>query len=223
MNNPFYNHNIFPEICKYMNLKELIKLEQLSKYHRDLIRNYPWDHLIVRLRNKTLYILKIYKFMKWNLSSTNVTDEDVKELKNCHVLWLQWTNVTDESIKELGKCNTLNLYATKITDKSVKELKNCHTLILPIHVTDESVKELKECRVLDLSYCCQITDKSVKELKNCYVLDLSHCKKITNESIKELRNCRKINLYNTSISDECKNELKENGVEINTFCWYFYG
>ena len=39
MANPFYYHNIFPEICKYMSLQELIKLEQLSKYHRDIIRS----------------------------------------------------------------------------------------------------------------------------------------------------------------------------------------
>ena len=101
MANPFYNHNIFPEICKYMNLRELIKLEQLSKYHRDIIRSYPWNHLIVRLRDRTLYVLKMYKFMKLDLSYTDVTDESVKELKNCHTLNLGWTNVTDECRKYL--------------------------------------------------------------------------------------------------------------------------
>ena len=121
MANPFYNHNIFAEICKYMSLQELIKLEQLSKYHKDIIRNYPWDHLMVRLRNKTLYVLKMYKFMKYDLSFTKVTDESVKHLK-CHTLIIVGTNVTDESVKHL-KCDTLYLVHTKVSDKTVELLR----------------------------------------------------------------------------------------------------
>ena len=124
MANPFYYHNIFPEICKYMSLRELIKLEQLSKYHRDIIRSYPWDHLMVRLRDNTLYVLKMYKFMKLDLYNTKVTDESVKELKNCHTLNLGDTEVTDESVKELKNCHTLNLSFTNVTDECKIYLRN---------------------------------------------------------------------------------------------------
>ena len=89
--NPFLDRNIFPEICKhisfillppyensswvsyyeihslnikcYQNIKELIKLEQLSKFHRDIIRNYPWDHFMLRLTYNSLHVLKLYKFL----------------------------------------------------------------------------------------------------------------------------------------------------------------
>jgi len=124
MANPFYYHNIFAEICKYMNLQELIKLEQLSKYHRDIIRSYPWDHLMVKLMDKTLYVLKIYKFMKLDLSETHVTDKSVKELKNCHTLNLSYTKVTDESVKKLKNCHTLYFWNTKVTHKCKKYLQN---------------------------------------------------------------------------------------------------
>ena len=36
-----------------------------------------------------------------DLSGTKITDESVKELKNCHTLVLSWTKITDESVKEL--------------------------------------------------------------------------------------------------------------------------
>jgi len=118
MANPFYDHNIFAEICKYMSLQELIKLEQLSKYHRDIIRNYSWDHLMVILSDKTLYVLKMYKFMKLDLAHTKITDESVKELKNCHTLDLNWTNVTDESVKELKNCHTFLMFTKVILDNN---------------------------------------------------------------------------------------------------------
>ena len=57
-------------------------------------------------------------------SCKNITDESVKELKNCHILYLSGTNVTDESVKELKNCHELYLYKTKITDTIVKELRN---------------------------------------------------------------------------------------------------
>jgi len=167
MANPFYNHNIFPEICKYMNLRELIKLEQLSKCHKDIIRSYPWDHLMVRLMTNTLDVLKMYKFMKLDLSYTYISNKSVKELKKCHTLNLRGCRkVTDESVKELNNCHTLNLSWTNVTDKSVKELNNCHTLDLSCTgVTDESVKELKNCHTLNVGWTT-VTVECRKYLQN---------------------------------------------------------
>ena len=191
MANPFYNHNIFPEICKYMNLRELIKLEQLSKCHKDIIRSYPWDHLMVRLMTNTLDVLKMYKFMKLDLSYTYISNKSVKELKKCHTLNLRGCRkVTDESVKELKNCHTLDLNYTKVTDESVKELKNCHAL--------------------DLRYT-NVTDESVKELKNCHTLNL-YGTKVTNESAKELKNCHTLNVGWTTVTVECRKYLQNEGV-----------
>lgn len=187
--NPFLDRNIFPEICKhiifeplpsdeillwgimsYRHIKELIKLEQLSKFHRDIIRNYPWDHFMIELTDKSLHVLKLYKFLKLELNSINITDKHVIYLKNCHTIDLCSTEITDVGIKELAKCHTLNL-PTCITDQSVKELKNCHTLNLSHcrNITDKSVKELTKCHTLFLKYTL-ITDECKNGLRKCGVI-----------------------------------------------------
>ena len=186
-------NDIFFEIFRHFELKELVKMELLNKQIRKLIRTTKWTDIMVDLsKNKFIhfdYVLDNYQFIKFNLSFTKIID--LRKLKNCHTLNLYGCNkITDESVKELKNCHTLNLsWCDKITDESVKELKNCHTLDLSNcdKITDASVKEIKNCHTLNLSWCNKITDESVKELKNCHTLNLSWCNKITDESVKELK------------------------------------
>ena len=216
--NPLLHSNLFPEICKHLKFREFIKLEQLSKFHKDIIRNHKWFHVFVRLNDETLHVLKMYKFMRLNLSKTNVTNEDIKMLKYCRVIMLNiCTNITDEGVKELKKCRSVCLANTNITDESVKELKNCHALNLSKckNITDESVKELKNCHALNLSRCKNITDESVKELKNVRRLNLAHTN-ITNEGIKELKNWSRLNL------DGCDNITNVDIIKSNERCQRSY-
>ena len=137
---------IIVEIFQRLELKELIKLTYVNKYIMQIIRKVKWDHFIVRLLNveKIKLVLENYNFMKYDFSYTKITDDIVKELKNCHTLYLRECKITDASVKELKNCHTLYLsYCKRITDASVKKLKNCHTL--------------------NLSWCQGITDASVKE------------------------------------------------------------
>ena len=100
------------QIFKELSLTDLLKMEIQNKYFRDLIQNTKWDHFMVKLQsiNKIKIVIKKYNFMKYDFSNSLITDEIVKELRNCHTL-------------NLNDCN-------KITDESVKELRNCHTLDL---------------------------------------------------------------------------------------------
>lgn len=223
--------DIFFAICQYLNLKQIVKLEQLSKRHQHLIRNYPWMHITANLNNNTLFVLERYHFKKWNLSETNVdddmikklkdsyflnlsyckkiTDDGVKELKNCHTLHLHDTNISDVSVQELTKCHTLNLACSKVTDRSVIQLTNCYNLNLTgTYVTNNSVKHLKNCHTLNLYMARNITDDAVKELTNCHTLILNELK-ITDESVKELTNCHTLWIdCNSKVTKECLEGLK---------------
>ena len=188
---------MFFEIFQYLSLTNLINsISHVNKLFNHIIKTTVWPHLVKVNDNNLNFVLKNYKFNKFDLSCTGATDENIKLLTNCHTLiFYRCCNVTDDSVKLLGKCHTLDLSYCNITDASVKLLANCHTLDLSYcNITDDSVKLLANCHTLNLSNCRKITDASVKLLGNCHTLDLSYCNLITNESIKYLDNCHKINL-----------------------------
>ena len=192
-------NDIFFEIFRHLELKELIKMELLNKRIRKLIRTTKWTDIMVDLSRKKFvhfdYVIGNYQFVKFDLSFTKIID--LRKLKKCHTLDLSWCD--------------------KITDESVKELKNCHRLNLNgcIKITDNGVKKLKNCHTLGLARCDKITDDGVKELKNCHILSLYGCKKITDIGVKELKNCRILYLYGCDqITDETKYELKQAGVKL---------
>jgi len=119
--------NLLPE------MKEVIKLELLSKYHTNLIRNTNWDKLIKIKSNKHFeHIVKHYKFR--NLKVTNNVDVNkyVDYLSNCQTLdFSENHTITNKTVKYLKNCVTLDLsLCHKITDKSIKYLENCINLYL---------------------------------------------------------------------------------------------
>jgi len=68
--NPFYNNNAFLEICKHLDPQELLNLEQLSKYHKNIIRNIPWYQMIKKSKHmKTVYN---HSFGDEDILSTNI-------------------------------------------------------------------------------------------------------------------------------------------------------
>jgi HD superfamily phosphohydrolase YqeK len=186
-------NDIFIEICKNIfDLKQLIKIELISKYHMCLVRKTNWYHFSVYLNEKQIeHVLSIYNFRNLNLH-TAITDESILKLINCHTLNLSSTKVTDESVSKLINCHTLNLSYTAVTDKSVSKLINCHTLYLSQTA---------------------VTDESVSKLINCHTLSLC-CTKVTDESVSKLINCHTLWLYGTKVTNECKKRLINNGCKI---------
>src|SRR5580700_5253397 len=116
---------IIHDILNYLPLKKIIEMEQINKKFKQLIISNKWDHL-VKIKDKTTLIdvFDKYKFTKFNLNYSDITDKSIKMLGNCHTLDLSCCRqITDESVKMLGKCHTLNLsYCNQITDESVKML-----------------------------------------------------------------------------------------------------
>jgi len=165
--NILYISDLFVQICKHIdNTKDLLQLELLSSHHKSIIRNTKWDHFIVKIRSEQSLenMLLFHFFPKLDLSNTDITDESVSKLINCHTLNLSYTNVTDKSVLKLINCHTLNLSYTNVTDESVSKLIKCHTLDLSYtNVTDKSVLKLINCHTLNLSGT-KVTDKSVSKL-----------------------------------------------------------
>ena len=140
-------------IFSFLLLRDLLNIRLVNKYCSDLVRINQWNHLIIKSKFNFYMnnIIKTFSFVNYDFSDTDITDESVKMLGNCHTLDLSCTDITDESVKMLGNCHTLHLRWTNITDESAKMLGNCHTLVLTeTNITDESVKMLDKCHTLYL-------------------------------------------------------------------------
>ena len=88
--------DIFIEICKFLPLKSIIKLELLSKRQKNIIRTYPWMHFMVRLGEYNYeYVLKNYNFKKIRLWIFNYEYEKILINKNI----LKSTSIPKKSIK----------------------------------------------------------------------------------------------------------------------------
>jgi len=159
-----------------------------------------------------------------DLSSSKITDVDLKELKdlqNLTTLNLYGTDVTDGclgELKGLKNLTTLQLYGTAVTDTGLKELKdfkNITILSLPKSTTRAGLNELKDIKSLTaLSYnFARMEDedlKQLKELKKLTTLDL-HGTCVTNAGLRELKDLKNLTtlcLWYTEVTDAGLRELK---------------
>ena len=123
--------DLFVQICKHIdNVNNLLQLELLSIYHKNIIRRTTWYHIIVKLKSELMLqqMMSYHIFLNLDLSHTNVTDESVSKLINCHTLNLSCTKVTDESVSKLINCHTLNLYGTNVTDECITNLRKLNVI-----------------------------------------------------------------------------------------------
>src|SRR5580700_8013064 len=117
--------HIIHDILNYLSLKKIIEMKQINKIFKHLIISNKWDHIVkIKYGFILIDVFDKYKFTKFDLSNSNITDRHIKMLSNCHTLNLSGCRrITDESVKTLGKCHTLNLSGCRrITDESVKTL-----------------------------------------------------------------------------------------------------
>ena len=146
--------DIFIQICyQIKHVKSIVILEEVSKWHKKIVRKNKWISLTINVRNdeNLIGMLKTHNFR--NLFCSNVTDATISKLGNAHTLYLNHTKVTDESVSKLVNAHTLYLSDTKVTDVSVFKLVNAHTLDLSgTNVTDASVSKLVNSHTLNLSY-----------------------------------------------------------------------
>ena len=75
--NPLLNADLFISICEYFyNIKSIIDFELISSYHRDLIRNNRWNHMVKGIKSDAMIegMVKFHTFLKLDLSNTDVID-----------------------------------------------------------------------------------------------------------------------------------------------------
>ena len=154
-----FPRDYFPEeiiifIFDDLDLRDLLNLSSTNTWLMNFIRAIKWENIYVRIKKNISYInhvINTFKFINYDLSSSQITDESVKLLHGCHTLDLTGCKkITDDSVKLLHGCHTLDIrYYNKITDSSVKLLHGCHRLYLTgcDNITDSSVKLLRECGV----------------------------------------------------------------------------
>ena len=70
------------------------------------------------------------RWLRLDLSDTQVTDAGAVALGNVHTLDLRFTQVTDVGAVALGNVHALNLRFTQVTDVGAVALGNVHTLDL---------------------------------------------------------------------------------------------
>ena len=57
--NPLLYDDLFISICQFLSMKNIIKLELISKFHHKLIRNTPWYQ---EIKLKNINHIERYKF-----------------------------------------------------------------------------------------------------------------------------------------------------------------
>src|SRR4029079_18914579 len=101
----WYIEEIIYELGSKLKWKDLQKINILSTKHHEIVKKSSWYNFFIYVGEKKFELILKYNFKNIHVNY-QITDDEIKELKNCHKLIL-WD------------CN-------KITDIGIKELKNCH-------------------------------------------------------------------------------------------------
>ena len=113
---PLLIEDIFIQICHQIhNIKIIIKFEEISKFHAEIIRKNKWLNLPIRIRyNKNIILMRqTHNFSNLHLNNTCIANKGAKKLVNGHTLKLVNTKITDSSISKLTNVHTLHLSGTK--------------------------------------------------------------------------------------------------------------
>ena len=107
---------LFIEILKGLLLHELVDMTELDTNFNILIKRIEWDHIIVKLfaLSDIRYVIKNFKFKKYDFTYSNINDDDLKLLTHCHTLYLVGCMCITEqaSIKLLCSCKEIWLYGS---------------------------------------------------------------------------------------------------------------
>ena len=102
---------IIIEIFNYLDIKNLIKM-QFSKKMKKIVRENKWKKITVKLvkKHNMENVKNNYSFIKYDLNESKITDKTLIKFKDCHMLNLSFCYfITDESIKQLKNCSRINV------------------------------------------------------------------------------------------------------------------
>jgi len=136
------NKDLFYEICEYLETKDILKLELLSKFHLNLIRNenklwdkeYIWSNKLIRPNFTRITV--------WN-----ELNDLIKEFKNVkHLDIFNCDNVSYENIKDLP----LEYVFLSSEFKDINKLHNIKTLKTIEYLYTFELLELKDLKNINL-------------------------------------------------------------------------
>ncbi len=171
-----YSKDIFITVAENLSMREVIRLESLSKSHQKMVREHVWTfefnpfRLNIIEARLTSEILGRYCFENVNLRGFLGIAFVIDNLTSCRVLNLSHTRVTDEHLLMLKNCEVLNLsYCPNITDKGFKNLT---------------------CSDLSVVGCKQLTDNCLENL-DCEIIDVTDTK-ISYEAVQRMPSCNAV-------------------------------
>lgn len=138
--------NIIPnelviEIFNYLDLENLIKMEQVCQIFKLIVRSNPW-HQQIKLQDKTLieYIFQNYQFQNYDLSESDINDNQLNLLPKCKTINLTGCDlISDDAIKRLIHCHQINLTGCDTNDDIIKYLED-HKCTVTISNTPRKIK-----------------------------------------------------------------------------------
>uniref|UniRef100_A0A6C0LVU3 F-box domain-containing protein n=1 Tax=viral metagenome TaxID=1070528 RepID=A0A6C0LVU3_9ZZZZ len=159
-----FSEHILIEILSYLKLKDLLKMEQLSKSSKNIIRKNKWSNFTVKTNDYSIieYTIKQYNFANYNFYHNNFCA--IMTYRNCHKLtFSNYRQVTDESIKLLGK-----LCRTKEDNQSL-DLFHCYL------ITYKDMRLLSNYRLRNFSYYNKIIIDTLNMLGNYNTFSILGC------------------------------------------------
>jgi Leucine Rich repeat len=147
-----------------MNFKEFIVHELYSLLSHEDMNSFSLTTRSLKKYKKYYYHIELNKIHSLKYCEDKIFEETI----HSHIqrplqqlsLRLQYTEMTDEIVQNLGNCHTLNFsFCDLITDKGIRNLGKCYTLKLGWcnKITDEGIKHLGKCHTIDSRWCNKIT------------------------------------------------------------------
>src|SRR5688572_13471061 len=110
-----FSHNediLFCIVSKIKDVNEMLKLQLLSKFYYDFIKNTFWTNVIVETdTNAQLeYFLNNFNFSKYNINhlSLALSKKQLEKISKCSVIKLSFSTVSDDLLYNLRQCNSVS-------------------------------------------------------------------------------------------------------------------
>ena len=163
--------DIWIQICQYLKVSDLIQMETVSRFFKNLIRSYDWDHEIIIRNINQKAVFETHHFRKFEICTQKITDVDLKWLANASVIDLAYCDqITHAGLAHLSNVQVLNLCSCD-------------------QITDAGLAYLHHAQTLNLSYCNKITDEGLAHLGYVQTLNLTNCRKITDAGFCTFTSC----------------------------------
>ena len=133
-----------------------------------------------------------------DISSSNVTDADLKHLSGIHTLRMwKCVDITGEGFVHLGGIHTLLMSeCSSVTDDALVHLRGIKELdISETNLTGAGFRFLHGIQGLNMSQCMEIEDDALRHLAGIQYLDISYCDGITGAGFVHLSGLGELQIW----------------------------